>query len=328
MRRPLILTIRPWVIFWLFYISLLYAYLYFCMFYGEPFLAYDHKNYIDFLNSPQPFLFEPIYYLFGLFVNIFVEGDYRFPVIFVIFTAPPFLLMVRAAFKQQEASKKLMIFASILTKSFFIGFISQRIFFAELIVSATIIYFWQKKMQYVGIVSAGLIHFSGLTILPVLFYLRSRFNLKIVIASFVVVFLLFLSYKFRLIFSFFGFDYSRYLDAEITPFNVFTLLQSAVLSMLIYFFNPQKNKKQLIFLAIILGLLKVMFTELEVFSRIFQIVTDVILIFLGFSSIKRPWATFGFCLGFALLQIFVVSRSDETREIHLGAIINAISNVI
>jgi hypothetical protein len=132
--------------------------------------------------------------------------------------------------------------------------------------------------------------------------------------------------KLRLVFSFFGFDYSRYLDAEINPINLFTLLQTVVLAAIIYLWDSQKNKRQLIFLAILLGLLKVLFSELEVFSRIFQIITDVILIFLGFSSLKKPWATYFFCLGFAFLQIFIVSRSDETREIHVGAVINVISN--
>lgn len=318
--------VRPWVIFWLLYISIIYGYLYVCILYGGPFFAYDHINYIDFLNSPVPFLFEPLYYLVSLLVNLFISEDNRFPLIFIFFTAPPFFVTFLATYNQPNGSKKLMIFAAILTKSFYIGFISQRIFFAELIVTSAIIYFWEKKSQLIGIILAGLIHFSALTILPILIFLRSRFSYKIVGFSFLILILLYVLLKLRLVFSFFGFDYSRYLDAEFSPINLFTLLQTAVLTVIIYLWDSQKNKRQLIFLAILLGVLKVLFSELEVFSRVFQIITDVILIFLGFSAKKTPLATYLFCLGFAFLQIFIVSRSDETREVHVGAVINAISS--
>jgi hypothetical protein len=130
-------------------------------------------------------------------------------------------------------------------------------------------------------------------------------------------------FKSNLIFSFGGYNYTRYLDTDPVNFSIFTFIQTLILTLLIYFFANKQYKSHLILLTLFIFILKIIFLQLEVFSRIFQIVTDVILIYFSFSGKKSSNVVFIFCFAFSILQIFFVGRSSETREIHTNSIKNA-----
>jgi hypothetical protein len=296
------------------------------MFYGGPFYAYDHENYINFLNNPTPFLFEPFYYIIAVLFNLIFTEEYRFPLIFLLFTIIPLFLIVTKLKLNNFSLVSLITFASILTKSFYIGFISQRFFFTELLVASIIITSFNKN-NYLTLFITGFIHFSAFSIFFSNIFFKTKFNKKLIFSiTFVVGFLIFLL-KSNLIFSFAGYDYSRYLDSDPVNFSIFTIIQSLILSILIYFFSTKKYKSHLIFLVLCLLFLKIQFLQIEVFSRIFQIVTDVILIYFSFSGKKAPIAVFIFCFGFSFLQIFFVNTSSDTRVVHANAINNAITNI-
>lgn len=313
-------------LFWIIYILFIYSYLYICMFYGGPFYAFDHENYIRFLNNPRPFFFEPFYYLIAVLCNIIFTEDYRFPFIFLLFTIFPLLLIIKKTKFNNLGLVGLITFASILTKSFYIGFISQRFFFTELIIASVIITSFNKN-NYFSFFISGLIHFSALSIFFSNLYFNLKFNKKLILSLVSLVIILTILFKANLFFSFGGYDYTRYLDSDPVNFSIFTLIQSLILILFIYFFSSKKLKSHLILLILFIFTLKIIFLQLEVFSRIFQIVTDVILIYFSYSGKKSSIVVFIFCFAFSLLQIFFVGRSQETREIHVNAIYNAFKKI-
>ena len=313
-------------ILWITYILFIYSYLYICMFCGGPFYAYDHENYIKFLNSPTPFVFEPFYYIIAVLFNTIFTEEYRFPLIFFFFTFTPLILLLKKIKLNKFSLISLITFASILTKSFYIGFISQRFFFTELLVASIIITSFNKN-NYFTLFITGFIHFSAFSIFFSNIYFKNKFNKKLLFSiTFIIGFLIFLL-KSNLIFSFGGYDYSRYLDSDPINFSFFTIIQSLILSLLIFFFSSKKYKSHLIFLVLCLLFLKIQFLQIEVFSRIFQIVTDVILIYFSFSGKRAPIVVFIFSFGFSFLQIFFVSTSSDTRVVHANAINNVITNI-
>lgn len=313
-------------IFWFFYILLIYFYLYTCMFYGGPFYAFDHENYIKFLNNPTPFLFEPLYYIIALFFNLIFTEEYRFPLIFFLFTIIPLIILLKKIKFNNYGLVSLITFASILTKSFYIGFISQRFFFTELLVVSIIIRSY-KKNNYLSFFITGLIHFSAFSIFFSNLYFSKKFNFRLLLSTIFLLFILFLLSKSNLIFTFGGYDYTRYLDSDSANISIFTIIQSLILILLIYLFSKKQYKPHLILLVFCLLIVKILFLQIEVFSRIFQIVTDVILIYFSFSGKRSPIAVFVFCFGFSLLQIFFVNTSIETRVIHANAINNAVTKI-
>lgn len=110
---------------WLIYIISIYSYLYLLIWLGGPFIAFDHENYINFLNDPFPFFFEPLYTVSAYFIKwLFLEED-RFPAIFILFTLPPLLIVWRYSGQKKSHPAALLAFACVVTKSFYIGFIAQ-----------------------------------------------------------------------------------------------------------------------------------------------------------------------------------------------------------
>lgn len=314
-------------LFWIMYILFIYSYLYICMFYGGPFYAFDHENYIRFLNNPKPFFFEPFYYFVAVLCNLIFTEDFRFPFIFLLFTIFPLLLIIKKTKFNNLGLVGLITFASILTKSFYIGFISQRFFFTELIIASVIITSFNKN-NYFFLFISGLIHFSAFSIFFSNLYFNLKFTKKLILSLVSLVVILTILFKANLFFSFGGYDYTRYLDSEPVNFSILTLIQSLILILLIYLFSSKKIKSHLILLVLFIFSLKIIFLQLEVFSRIFQIITDVILIYFSFSGKKSFIVVFIFCFAFSLLQIFFVGRSQETREIHTNAIENAVKKIL
>lgn len=310
---------------WTSYVLLIYGYLYLCMFFGGPFIAFDHENYINFLNEPYPFFFEPGYTLVAYIVNSVFDEESRFSIIFAIFTLPPLLMVWRSASRSPIYARGMMVYACVLTKSFYIGFIAQRFFFAELWVSALIIASMPNFPKYRTLIIPGLVHFSALAVMPAVYWLRSvfswrRFNLYI--------FLLLISYLYINVFSgfqLFGYDYSRYLDNDelAGKLSLFSFIQTATLLAIFYFILPKTDVRKFTTLVCLIFATKLLFAEIEVFSRIIQIQTDAALVLAGLRARRSPVLIYIFCLGFLILQMFFTQTSIDMAIYHSTAAINA-----
>ena len=310
---------------WGVYALLIYAYLYLCIFFGNPFIAFDHENYINFLNDPFPFLFEPGYTLAGYLINGFVEEQARFPVMFAIFTLPPLLIVWFSTARSPSFGRGMMIFACVLTKSFYIGFIAQRFFFAELWVAALTIASMPRLPKYKALLIPGLLHFSVLATLPCLAWLNSAFSWRKLLYS---IGALILIYAYIMVFSGFqllGYDYSRYLNPESMTgnYSLFTLLESVILLSILKLILPKDYVGNFVVLVCLIYLTKMIFSGIEVFSRVFQIQVDVIIIMAGLHARNHPYLLYYFCLGFLILQIFFTPTSVEMSTYHSIAVMNA-----
>lgn len=306
-------------------VIIIYVYLYLCMFLGGPFWAFDHENYIAFLDNPVPFFFEPGYTLLAYLLNAFVAADLRFGLIFLLLSLPP-LLMVLA--NRRHCKRGVIVFLCVLLKSFYIGFISQRFFFAELWLAALLV---RSSTDRFGPWAASLvpglaIHFSALSVVPSLFWLQSRFSwFKCGLGILATVALYFLVRTSEL--RFLAYDYSRYLDSEHRegiPF--FTIAQMFVLAGICVLALPRSDRGNFIVLIVLLLLAKIIMGNIEVFSRIFQIQTDLIIVLVGLRS-RRLLPLFlllCFSTGFLVLQMFLTPTSAEAGIVHWQAISNLI----
>lgn len=310
---------------WGSYVLLIYGYLYACMFFGEPFIAFDHENYINFLNDPFPFFFEPGYTVVAYIVNSIFPEVSRFPVVFAIFTLPPFLLVWKSTARSPIYARGMMIYACVLTKSFYIGFVAQRFFFAELWVSALIIASMPNLPKYRTLLIPSLVHFSSLAVLPCVAWLNSvfswrRFNIYIC--------LLLVAYLYINVFSGFqllGYDYSRYLDNDelAGKLSLFSFIQTATLLAIFHFILPKTDVRKFTTLVCLIFVTKLLFAEIEVFSRIIQIQTDAALVLAGLRARRSPVLIYLFCLGFLILQMFFTQTSIDMAIYHSTAAINA-----
>jgi hypothetical protein len=314
--------------FWTAYVLVIYTYLYLCMFRGAPFLAFDHQNYITFLNNPYPFFFEPAYTAAGFVVNAMVVEESRFPVVFLLFTLPPLWIVWRHERKVAPAQRGLatMLFACVLTKAFVIGFIAQRLFFAELWVAALLIYASGRSKLGWRAWLPGMVHFSALSTLPSLYWLRTPFNWRKGGIAFGFVLFLFVYVKVLSGFQLFGYDYSRYLDPELASsgFPLFSVLEILALGFIVVRMLPLELRSNLIGLMALLVATKLLFADLEVFSRIFQIQLDLIIVIAGMRSRRGHLMLWAFSALFLILQLFVTSTSEDVLVFHTTALINAL----
>lgn len=310
---------------WIGYILLIYAYLYLCMFFGEPFNAFDHENYIQFLNEPFPFFFEPGYTAVAYIINALVDDSARFPTVFVVFTLPPLLWVWLKTAGSQYAVRGMMIFACILTKSFYIGFIAQRFFFAELLLCSLIIASMPRFPKYSSMLAPGMVHFSALTIVPSIAWLSYGFSWKKLIGALGLLSAAYVYIRVLSGYQLLGYDYSRYLDGEATDgFPLISLIQMMVLGLICFWILPKKEICNFISLVGIIFLIKYFFSDIEVFSRIFQIQTDLVLIFAGMYARSNLKLIYFFCLGFLVLQVLFTSTASEMVIHHSVAVLNTL----
>lgn len=314
---------------WLIFLISIYSYLYLLICLGRPFIAFDHENYINFLNDPYPFFFEPIYTLSAFLINWILLEEERFPAVFILFTLPPLLIVWRYSRQKNSHPAALLAFTCILTKSFYIGFIAQRFFFAELWVAALLITAVNNPPSLLRKLIPGLIHFSALTLIPVLIWFRLRFSwIKFTLAFGIIV----CSYgyvKFLSGFELFGYSYSRYLDLDysVNGFPFISLIQLFVLAGICMFVAVKKQRMNLAALCVLVFVIKLLFSDIEVFSRIIQMLTDIVIIMAVLNSRKAPVLLFAYCFGFMILQVFFTPTSSEMATHHLLAIINVLQNI-
>ncbi|WP_306598019.1 hypothetical protein [Geothrix sp. 21YS21S-2] len=312
---------------WTIYVLVIYGYLYLCMFFGGPFTAFDHENYIGFLNQPFPFFFEPGFTALAYLLNMFIGESLRFPLQFVILTLPPFLLVWSADKRERSGASGMMLYACILTKAFYIGFFAQRFFFAELWVTALVIRSTTRKgLSWKEAMPGLLLHFSTLTILPSLVWLRGTFSMRKLMTGGLFLGIGYIYIMFFSGFQFLGYDYSRYLDGNGPPggYSLFTIFEMAVLAMICKVILPKKDVANFITLVVLVLIMKMAMGEVEVFSRVFQIQVDLIMILAGLWSKRRAELLYFFGFGFFVIQLLFTSISGELIVFHSTALLNAL----
>ncbi len=311
---------------WTAYVAIIYMYLFLCMFRGAPFIAFDHENYIAFLDDPNPFFFEPIYTGVAYLVNALCASEWRFPIVFAVFMLPPLLVVWYHSQRSNRGAREMMIFACILTKSFYIGYITQRFFFAELWIAALMIGSSPQMPRLATILGPGMLHFSALTVLPSMEWLRSRYHWRKLFTAFVVITACYLYLRLLSGFQFFNYDYSRYLENDnlVAGFPFLFMLQVVTLGVICQIVLPRSDRQSFIVLLIVIFVLKLLFADIEVFSRIFQIQIDVIIVAAGLRCYRGSMLLFLYCCGFLILQVFFTSTATEMAILHTTAILNVI----
>lgn len=304
------------------------------MFFGDPFTAYDHVNYINFLNEPILFYMEPIYTGVGFLVNWLFEPSIRFSVVFVFFTLPPLWFVWRDAQRRtDEPCFGMVLFACILTKSFFVGWISQRFFFTELWLCALMIVAAPALPRVRNILALGMLHFSALSLVPSFYFLKRDIRLVRVCLLLGILFSSYVYLRFFSSFELFGYDYSRYLNPDpdlIKPgrINIFSVLQVLVLASICWIVAQKEKAEKIVVLLMGLLLFKIIFYDIEVFSRITQIQLDMALVAAGISgrrSMKMPILLYSYSFGFFILQMFFTSTSEEVFSAHQEVVMNVLT---
>lgn len=315
--------------FWLLNIIIIYSYLYFCIFYGGPLFAFDHINYINFLNDPYWNFFEPGYTFLSFLIYGIVDEELRFPCMFVLSTLPPLILIIINYLntKQVNSYLGLMIFSWILIKSFYIGFVAQRFFFAELWMATLIIIYGSSiKIGFRSLIP-GAFQFSALTIIPSLIFLNLKLSFNKYLIAVISLFLGIIYIKFFSDFKLFGYDYSRYLDPQnnLTGNPILSILQIFILGGIAYFSLEKKWFINIAFLLLLVLLTKLALGQFEVISRVFQIQIDLVITLIGLNAIKNIYLTYFFCIGFFLIQVFLSTNSHDMWMIHHESFSNASS---
>ena len=294
------------------------------MIFGYPFESFDHQNYINFLSSPYPFFFEPIYTLTAYIAAYLFVDEYRFTIIFIIFFSIPSFLIIKNA-----NNEKNYIYLWILIKSALVGFISQRFWFAELwFVYFYLMYesnFRKIVLQTIGV---GMIHFGALGNLPIIFLINKKFTKYAYLISIAGVALL--GYFFLNDFKLFNYDYSRYLEIGNTKtLSLFDFGPVVYLLALNIFVTDRKYSRLIFYVIIYTILLKILFNNLEVYSRIYQANIDLILILI-FSNLCKKIYKFFLPLYVIIFYTGVLLIKETGPEIlmhHKNAFINLIINI-
>jgi hypothetical protein len=222
--------------------------------------------------------------------------------------------------------RAVMVFACVLTKAFYIGFITQRFLFAELWVAALIIRQFPDTRVTWRLGLPGMMHFSSLTIIPALMWLRSRFTAR---KAFIGIGCLVAFWCYLRLFStfeLFGYNYARYLDGEDAGgFPFFSVLEMAALAFICKLVLPGERVPNYVSLVAMVLLVKVIFGDIEVFSRVFQIEIDVVMIMAGMESRRNRSLVFLFGFGFFMLQLFFTPTADDVIVFHATALLNALA---
>ena len=312
-----------------FYLFLFYTYMYLIIFLGGPFFAFDHLNYINFIDYPTPFFYEPLYTIavYSLKRLSNLNSEMIFGFIYVLFTLIPLLWIFIKNSKIQDRLSSLFIFAVILTKGFIIGFIAQRFFFSELALSALLITSQKRELNVPRILAVGSIHFSAISLLISSFILKRVRNLLVIIILMVLLYHVGVNLIDKVGWSFFNYDYSRYLEL-IAPSEtaiMLPILQYATLLCLIILTVKKTKWHKLMYLCLFLGICRLLLSDIEVLSRVFQLQIDFILL-MGFINANKNRILYAcYAIGFSILQLAFSSKASEVRYVHEQAFQNMVS---
>lgn len=311
-------------VLWLICVLIVYCYLYLLVCLGGPFVAFDHENYINFLNDPYPFFFEPLYTAIAFISNWTFSEAQRFPAIFILFTLPPLLIIWRYSRKNDAHPSAILAYSCILIKSFYIGFIAQRFFFAELWVATALITSAPRQFHFIRNFMPGTIHFSALTLMPTILWFNTRFSWKKCSIAIALIFSAYMYIKLFSSFELFGYSYARYIDNDNVAdgFPFMSLVQMTTLAAICWFIADHRWRMNLVGLCALTFLIKLLFSDIEVFSRIIQLQTDIIITVTILSGCKAPALLFVYCSGFMLLQVFFTPTANEMAAHHILALQN------
>lgn len=300
----------------------------FLMWFGYPFESYDHINYISFLDDPYPFFFEPLYTIVAINVANIIPAENRFFVVFFLFVNTPTLLVVFLSPRHSKITPQ-YIYLWIFLKSSYIGFISQRFWFAELWMAYFVLrYFENWTRLCAGLVLTSGIHFGILGAIPFWYFLSNGVNRLFVICA--AIMMVGVVYFVSVDYTILGYNYSRYVgvggDRDFPYFSLFTLLliclfASASLRKLIWI--------RFVVAELLIFALKVHFFDLDVYSRIFQAQVDILILYIAINGVGRfsillmPIFSVMFLLGQSLLA----STAQEVNFYIQATFVNAFENI-
>ena len=294
------------------------------MIFGYPFESFDHQNYISFLSSPYPFFFEPLYTFLAYIAAYLFSNEYRFTIIFILFFFVPSILIIKNA-----DNEKNYIYLWILIKSALVGFISQRFWFAELWF-AYFYLMYKDNFQKIIIqtIGVGMIHFGTLGNLPIIFLVNKKFNKYIYLALIIGAALL--AYFFINDFKILSYDYSRYLEiGNHKTLSIYDFGPIAYLFILNLIITDKKYSKLIFYALIYISLTKILFNNLEVYSRVYQANIDLILILIFSNLHKRVYKYFLplYVIIFYAGILLIKETGPEILSHHRNALINMIINI-
>jgi general stress protein CsbA len=165
-----------------------------------------------------------------------------------------------------------------------------------------------------------------LTILPALYWLRSRFTPRKAAIGIGSLVALWLYLRLFSNFELFGYDYGRYLEGENTGgFPLFSILEMGALAFICKLVLPRQRVPNYVSLVGMVLLIKIIFGDIEVFSRVFQIEIDVVMVMAGMEARRNRSLIFLFGAGFFMLQLFFTPTADDVVVFHASALLNALS---
>jgi hypothetical protein len=89
----------------------------------------------------------------------------------------------------------------------------------------------------------------------------------------------------------------------------------------------KEQRINLVALCVLVFVIKLLFSDIEVFSRIIQMLTDIIIIVAVLNSRKAHILLFAYCVGFMILQVFFTPTANEMATHHLLAVINLLGTI-
>lgn len=299
----------------------------FLMWFGYPFESFDHINYIEFLNEPYPFFFEPLYTLVAFSLSNIVSYEYRFFAVFFLFVTGPSLLVMFLNVQHGRTSPQYIYFW-ILFKSSLIGFISQRFWFAELWMTYFILRYFDSCIRAcVGFVFTSGIHFGIAGSLPLYYFLLNGTSRLFITC--IAVLMVGVAYIVNVNYIFLGYDYSRYVgmpsERGFPYFSMLTMVLVCVLAIL----SLQKILYvRVIAASFLIFAFKVIFSDLDVYSRIFQVQVDVLIIFIALNGVGSRGALMLpiFSVIFVFGQALVAPTSEVVIFYINAAFTNAFEN--
>lgn len=317
---------------WAWYSTVLVVSAFALLVWGGPHESFDHVNYIEFFADPFAMHFEPLYTAVAFLFAKFVPESARFGASFFLFAVVPTLLLWHVSRPSDWACSPQFAYAMILTKSIFVGYISQRFFFVELWLTLLMAYAWSRPVSfYFGVIVAAGVHFSAVVAAPVYFVLRRGVrNFDVIVAAAIIV-LVALYVRDVAGYKILSYDYSRYVDVgEDRGFPIFSLATLAVVALLAYVVAERGVTGAVLQISLVLAILKILFLELDVFSRIFQLAVDLMLIAVAARARASRLALLPalVAVAFALSQMFGVARSEEMRGYWIDAAENSLSSLL
>lgn len=290
---------------------------------GYPYSSYDHVNYLNFLADPYPYYFEPLFTFVAYFISDLGEYDCRMGLVLSVYLLPLILGMyVSKGSPLQDGAWFVVIL-----KSYVVGLISIRYWAAELWLSYVYIY----GLSRVSYIVAFLSHYGTLGAVPVIYLFNRKKALSflsvILLCAFSIVAYIAVSsgYKIGIL------DYSRYVNqTEVGGSFFLSFLTILSLCFFAWISIPVDKLCRVLLILLFAGIFKYIFSDLDVYSRIFQSQIDIVLVYIILVS-KRPRVALFFGVIFSVLfglgMLFLSKSSDMILPVYTDMFENVYKNL-